>query len=48
MDNSINASERAALPVSSDPNFTTIEEIVVFSILIIEEDKIAALIINIE
>jgi hypothetical protein len=48
MDNSINASEGTALPVFSNSNFITIEEIVVFSILIAEEDEMAAPIINVE
>jgi hypothetical protein len=48
MDNSINAPEKTAFPVFPDLNFTTIEKIVVFPISIIEEDEIAASIINIE
>jgi hypothetical protein len=48
IDNSINASEKIAFPVSPDFNLITIEEIVVFPTLTAEEDKITALIINIE
>jgi hypothetical protein len=48
MNNSINALEEIALPASPDPNLITIEEIVVLSASIIEEDEMAASITNIE
>jgi hypothetical protein len=48
MDNSINTSEKTALPISPNPNFITIEETVVLPTLIAEKDKITILIINIE
>jgi hypothetical protein len=48
INNSINALEKIAFPVSPDFNFITIEEIVVLFISIAEKDEMAALIINIE
>jgi hypothetical protein len=48
MDNSTNTPERIALPTSPNPNLTTTEETVVLPTSIIEEDKMAAPITNIE
>jgi hypothetical protein len=48
MDNSINALEKTAFPISPNPNFTTIKETVVLPISTAEEDKMAVSITNIE
>jgi hypothetical protein len=48
MDSSINILKKIAFLIFPDFNFITIEETVVLSVSIIEEDEMAASIINIE
>jgi hypothetical protein len=48
MDNSTNILKGIAFPTLSDPNFITIEEIVVLPTSITEKDEMAASITNIE
>jgi hypothetical protein len=48
MNNSTNILKEIALPVSPNPNFTTIEKTVVLSTSTAEEDEMAAPITNIE
>jgi hypothetical protein len=48
MDSSTNILKRVVFLILPDFNFTTIEETVVLSILIIEKDEMAISIINVE